>query len=94
MEAICENVNGGLTVANMAVVNGGSSWTGDVITSDQLGTTYAYPIAAWNGYPVYIRTDKTKKAIDILKALEADKTLKVASVPKFIALVEKIADLL
>ena len=27
----------------------------------------------WSNYPVYVCTDKTKKAIEILKALQADK---------------------
>ena len=47
----------------------------------------------WNSYPVYICTDKTRKAIEVLKALEED-GLKVQSVPKFIKLVEKIAGIL
>jgi hypothetical protein len=45
-------------------------------------------------HPVYVCTDKTKKAIDVLKALEASKLIKCQSVPKFIALVEQIAGLL
>jgi hypothetical protein len=48
----------------------------------------------WNNYPVYVCTDKTKKAIDVLKALQEEKLLECKSVPKFIALVEKIAGLL
>lgn len=48
----------------------------------------------WNSYPVYICTDKTKKAIEVLKALQAEKLLKCDSVPRFIALVDKIAGLL
>lgn len=48
----------------------------------------------WQSYPVYICTDKTKKAIDILKQLQDDKVLEVRSVNKFIDLVEKIANLL
>lgn len=47
----------------------------------------------WNSYPVYICHDKTKKAIEVLKALEAD-GLKVQSVKKFIELVEKISAVL
>jgi hypothetical protein len=57
---------------------------------------YGYPIQTqiyWQSYPIYVCTDKTKKAIDVLKALEAD-GLKVTSVTKFIALVEKIAAIL
>ncbi len=48
----------------------------------------------WNSYPVYVCTDKTKKAIDILKALQAEKMIKCDSVPRFIGLVEKISNLL
>lgn len=48
----------------------------------------------WQSYPVYVCTDKTKKAIDILKALQAEKQIECKSVPKFIELVEKIAGLL
>jgi hypothetical protein len=55
----------------------------------QQTSQYAY----WQSYPVYVYTDKTKKAIDVLKALESD-GLKVTSVTKFIALVEKIAAIL
>lgn len=51
------------------------------------------PYTHWGSYPVYICTDKTKKAIDILQALEAD-GLKVTSVKKFIELTEKIAGIL
>jgi hypothetical protein len=52
------------------------------------------PYTYWGSYPVYINTDRTKKAIDILKALEADKTISFKSVSKFIELTEKIAKLL
>jgi hypothetical protein len=48
----------------------------------------------WNQYPVYVCTDKTKKAIEILKALQADKQLECKSVRKFIELIEKISGLL
>lgn len=48
----------------------------------------------WGSYPVYVCTDKTKKAIEILKALQAEKLIKCDSVPRFIALVEKISGLL
>ena len=64
-------------------------WNGLTQQSDY--ASYGY---WWHGYPVYVCTDKTKKAIDVLKALEADKLIKCQSVPKFIALVEKIAGLL
>ena len=48
----------------------------------------------WNSYPVYVYTDKTKKAIEVLKALQAEKLLKCDSVPRFIELVEKISNIL
>ena len=52
------------------------------------------PLYWYESYPVYVCTDKTKKAIEILKALQADKQIECKSVPKFIELVEKIAGLL
>lgn len=48
----------------------------------------------WNSYPVYVCTDKTKKAIEVLKALQSEKLLKCESVPRFIELVEKISGFL
>lgn len=48
----------------------------------------------WMNYPVYICTDKTKKAIEVLKALQAEKLLTCNSVPRFIELVEKISQIL
>jgi hypothetical protein len=70
----------------MTVTNG----IGQYVDLSSSGSSYCW----WNNYPVYVYLDKTKKAIDILKALEADKTLKVTSVSRFIALVEKISGLL
>jgi hypothetical protein len=52
------------------------------------------PYTYWGPYPVYVCTDKTKKAIEVLKALQAEKLLKCDSVPRFIQLVDKIAGLL
>ncbi len=52
------------------------------------------PYTTWSGWPVYVTTDKTKKAIDILKTLQAEKMIKCDSVPRFIELVEKISGLL
>lgn len=62
----------------------------------QDGTGYWPPQQTiyWNTWPVYVCTDKTKKAIQVLKALQADKLIKCDSVPKFIALVEKISSIL
>ncbi len=55
----------------------------------------SYPYQThWYSYPVYVCSDKTAKAIEILKALQADKILEVKSVPKFIELVEKISGIL
>ena len=63
-----------------------------------LGSWYTsyYPPATiyWNSYPVYVCTDKTAKAIEILKKLQAEKQLEVKSVPRFIELVEMIAGIL
>ena len=55
---------------------------------------WTQPITYWQSYPVYVYTDKTAKAIQVLKALEEQKLLKLASVKQFISLVEKIAALL
>ena len=49
------------------------------------------PYTIWNSYPVYVCSDRTAKAIEILKALQSEKVIKVESVPRFIELVEKIA---
>lgn len=45
-------------------------------------------------YPIYVCTDKTAKAIEILKKLQADKVIDVKSVNRFIQLVEDIAAIL
>lgn len=55
---------------------------------------WPYQTVYWGSYPVYVCTDKTKKAIEVLKALQADKILKCDSVSRFISLVDKIAGLL
>lgn len=52
------------------------------------------PNIYWGNYPVYVTTDKTAKAIEILKALQADKLIKCKDVDEFIALVEKIYGIL
>ncbi len=97
-----QEVNGCIQEADMPISNvtltttGGNSacypsiTTGNTIT---IGPWYQ-PYTWYQSYPVYVCTDKTRKAIDILKMLEADKVVKVTSVPKFIALVEKIAGVL
>lgn len=48
----------------------------------------------YQSYPIYVCTDKTKKAIEVLKALQAENLLECKSVSKFIELVEKISNLL
>lgn len=59
------------------------------------GAYNCYPLQThWYSYPVYACTDKTAKAIEILKALQADKIMEVKSVNKFIELVEKISGIL
>lgn len=82
----------------MTVLNGG----GGSITGTSIGSCGDWPLTTgyyhapiyWNNYPVYICTDKTKKAIEVLKALQAEKMLTCNSVPRFIELVDKIAGLL
>ncbi len=56
--------------------------------------SYPYNQTIWQSYPVYVCTDKTAKAIEILKSLQADKAINVTSVPKFIEMVEKISKIL
>jgi hypothetical protein len=63
------------------------------VTSSAVQYTWPYT-TYWQSYPVYICTDKTAKAIEVLKCLQAEKLLKCDSVPRFIQLVEKIAGLL
>ncbi len=65
---------------------GGTNWLG--------GWPYNNSQIYWQSYPLYITTDKTAKAIEILKTLQADKFLEVKSVPRFIELVEKISAIL
>ncbi len=59
-----------------------------------LTTNAFYQPYYWMNYPVYVCTDKTKKAIDILKHLQAKKKIRCDDVEKFITLVEEIAGLL
>ena len=53
-----------------------------------------YHTVYWNSYPVYVCSDKTAKAIEILKKLQAEKVVDVKSVPRFIELVEEIGKIL
>lgn len=86
--------------AAMVLTGGGAnssgSCNGSSLTSGMIsyGSTF-YPLQTyWQSYPVYICSDKTAKAIEVLKALQSEKLLKCDSVPRFIALVEKISNLL
>lgn len=71
-----------------------STFTIGNITTDSCNSYPYNGYTVWNNYPVYICTDKTKKAIEILKALQAEKLLECKSVPRFIELVDKISNLL
>lgn len=51
---------------------------------------YQYPYTV---YPSYIYVDKTKKAIEVLRALEAKKLIKFESVNKFLELIDEISKL-
>ena len=75
----------------------GGSLVGNLNVTSAWWPYYNYwptPTIYWNSYPVYVTSDKTAKAIEILKALQDEKLIEVKSVPKFIALVEKIKGLL
>lgn len=83
-----------------AIVEMGEGMTPTVVgnvtqlTTSNVEDDYPQVTQWWGGYPVYVCTDKTAKAIEVLKALQAEKLLECKSVPKFIELVEKIAKLL
>jgi hypothetical protein len=81
--------------ASAQTISVGSVTFGEVTTGYCHPTTYydLQPIY-WQQYPVYVCTDKTKKAIEVLKALQADKLLTCNSVARFIELVEKISNIL
>lgn len=81
------------SISNMSISGGGltnACIQTELTTSSMEWQPYTYHMH----YPVYVCQDKTKKAIEILKALQADKTIEVKSVTKFIGLVEQIAGLL
>lgn len=87
------------TVSVSAFGHAAQTYTGQTYTPGSISfdtTTSWWPpyTTYWGPYPVYVCTDKTKKAIEVLKALQAEKLLKCDSVPRFIQLVEKIAGLL
>lgn len=79
-----------LTVSNASAVTTGSIGIGGNATTTNC-VDYSQPFTYWNSWPVYVCTDKTAKAIQILKMLQAEDIIDVKSVPKFIGLVEKIA---
>ncbi len=62
------------------------------------GSVQYYPnyqqFVPWMNYTVYYCTDKTKKAIEVLKHLQNKKILTCNSVNRFIELVEEISNLL
>ncbi len=80
--------------------SGGSNTLGglgsNALGGISFGSSNCYPYQThWYSYPVYVCTDKTAKAIEILKALQAANImLEIKSVPKFIELVEKISGIL
>ena len=78
----------------VTAMNAGGSLTNGTLTASSYQTFPSTQTIWWGNYPVYVCHDKTKKAIEILKALQADKQIECKSVPKFIELVEKIAGLL
>lgn len=83
-----------MTAGASGSIHNGSCVGGSLTTGSTYGGGYTnYPIY-WQSYPIYICSDKTKKAIEVLKALQAEKLLKCESVPRFIELVEKISGLL
>lgn len=89
--------NGAIQETPMPVMN--TKITGGTLTSGVYQTSNCYQpwpqdTTYWLNYPVYVCSDRTKKAIDVLKALQAEKILKCDSVPRFIELVEKISQLL
>lgn len=93
---IQENLAGmqSMTVSSHNQMSTGA-YVGDYQYQPPLSNTYwPYQTVYWNSYPVYICQDKTKKAIEVLKALQAEKLLKCESVPRFISLVEMISALL
>ena len=91
--AIYEASGGAPSTSNVLSTTGSATYTVH-------GGYYPYtnwwtqPITYWQSYPVYVYTDKTAKAIQVLKTLEEEKLYKLSSVKQFIALVEKIAALL
>jgi len=82
------------SIAEMGAATNAMIATGQLQVGNCLDLWPTEQTVYWKSYPVYICTDKTKKAIEVLKALQAEKILKCESVPRFIALVEKISSIL
>lgn len=98
-QAIMESVQtqNNLNAQTLHDLNGCGQWINGYWYQDawpQNGWPSTQPYYVYQSYPVYVCTDKTKKAIDVLKALEADKAIRLTSVKSFIAMVEKIAGIL
>ncbi len=90
-----------LTLSDGSLHEGNTSATFSIGGQNMIGDYYGHPLMGqyittyhWNSYPCYITTDKTAKAIEIIKALQSDKIIDVKSVNKFIELVERIVNLL
>lgn len=92
--SIYETMTGTIAVTDLTNSGQYKNTVGSVVPLAQTAYEWTTYPSIWNGYPVYVCQDKTKKAIEILKALQADKQLECKSVNKFIELVEKIAGLL
>jgi hypothetical protein len=93
--AIRETTNTAAFIDTTVFGNSSQTLTVGGTTGLTVGSVQYWPYTTyWNSYPVYICTDKTAKAIEVLKALQSEKLLKCDSVPRFIQLVEKIAGLL
>jgi hypothetical protein len=97
----------GMTAEELLADGGGVPFVGNVSVtgvsncSTVLGGGYdnhfgVWPATnyAWSTYPIYVCTDKTAKAIQVLKQLEADKAIELKSVKRFVEMVEKIAAIL
>lgn len=91
-----QEINGAIFEGQPSRTTGGNS-IGDHfggLTLGNINTVFGGGCRAyWNSYPV-VCTDKAAKAIEILKALQSDKTVDIKSVPRFIELVEQISKIL
>lgn len=85
-----EMANGGLTETIGTITTTSPTDNGSGYWINGIFHAYPYQQVAWNNFPIYICTDKTAKAIEILKMLEKEKLIELKSVSKFISYVEKI----